>query len=106
MQPQIPGILLDTAPDAIIVSRSDGTITLANRRAHDMFGYPADALVKSVTRIACRYPPASPTNTRSGWFPDVTVVFPEMSVVQSSVGLPRLVELKLPSTSHVPECTL
>ncbi|MEV6302930.1 PAS domain S-box protein [Actinoplanes sp. NPDC051861] len=42
---EIPGLLLDTAPDAIIVSRSDGIITLANRRAHDMFGYPADTLV-------------------------------------------------------------
>ncbi|BBH68849.1 histidine kinase [Actinoplanes sp. OR16] len=41
----IPGLLLDTAPDAIVVSRSDGLITLANRRAHDMFGYPAGALV-------------------------------------------------------------
>ncbi|BAL88908.1 putative multi-sensor signal transduction histidine kinase [Actinoplanes missouriensis 431] len=42
---EIPGLLLDTAPDAIVVSRSDGTITLANRRAHDMFGYPAGELV-------------------------------------------------------------
>ncbi|MEU4564000.1 PAS domain S-box protein [Actinoplanes sp. NPDC023936] len=42
---EIPGLLLDTAPDAIVVSRSDGVITLANRRAHDMFGYPAGALV-------------------------------------------------------------
>ena len=41
----IPGLLLDTAPDAIVVSRSDGLITLANRRAHDMFGYPAGELV-------------------------------------------------------------
>ena len=41
----IPGILLDTAPDAIIVSRSDGIITMANRRAHDMFGYPAGEMV-------------------------------------------------------------
>ncbi|MFC7529821.1 PAS domain S-box protein [Actinoplanes sp. GCM10030250] len=44
---EVPGLLLDTAPDAIIVSRSDGTITLANRRAHDMFGYPAETLVGS-----------------------------------------------------------
>ncbi|MEU4695040.1 PAS domain S-box protein [Actinoplanes sp. NPDC023714] len=41
----IPGLLLDTAPDAIVVSRADGLITLANRRAHDMFGYPAGELV-------------------------------------------------------------
>ncbi|GAA4972703.1 PAS domain S-box protein [Actinoplanes utahensis] len=41
----IPGLLLDTAPDAIIVSRSDGAITMANRRAHDMFRYPAGDLV-------------------------------------------------------------
>jgi two-component system cell cycle sensor histidine kinase/response regulator CckA len=40
----IPGLLLDTAPDAIIVSRSDGTITMANRRAHDMFGWADDDL--------------------------------------------------------------
>ncbi|MBB2948731.1 hypothetical protein FB565_008514 [Actinoplanes lutulentus] len=42
---EIPGLLLDTAPDAIVVSRRDGVITLANRRAHDMFGYPAGDLV-------------------------------------------------------------
>jgi two-component system cell cycle sensor histidine kinase/response regulator CckA len=41
----IPGLLLDTAPDAIVVCRSDGLITLANHRAHDMFGYPPGALV-------------------------------------------------------------
>jgi two-component system cell cycle sensor histidine kinase/response regulator CckA len=41
----IPGLLIDSAPDAIIVSRSDGVITMANRRAHDMFGYAADRLV-------------------------------------------------------------
>jgi two-component system cell cycle sensor histidine kinase/response regulator CckA len=41
----IPGLLLDTAPDAIIVSRSDGTITMANRRAHDMFGWTEERLV-------------------------------------------------------------
>ncbi|MEU8664305.1 PAS domain-containing protein, partial [Actinoplanes philippinensis] len=41
----IPGLLLDAAPDAIIVSRSDGTITMANRRAHDMFGWGAERLV-------------------------------------------------------------
>jgi len=32
-------LLVNEAPDAVIVSRSDGTIMLANRRAHDMFGY-------------------------------------------------------------------
>lgn len=37
------GLLVDEAPDAVIVSRS-GTILLANRRAHDMFGYPAGTL--------------------------------------------------------------
>ncbi|KUL40160.1 PAS domain-containing hybrid sensor histidine kinase/response regulator [Actinoplanes awajinensis] len=42
---ELPGLLIDTAPDAIIVSRSDGVITTANRRAHDMFGYPAGTLV-------------------------------------------------------------
>ena len=41
----IPGLLLDTAPDAIIVSRSDGVIAMANRRAHDMFGYTGEGLV-------------------------------------------------------------
>ncbi|GAA1623747.1 PAS domain S-box protein [Actinoplanes couchii] len=41
----IPGLLLDSAPDAIIVSRTDGTITMANRRAHDMFGYAGQAMV-------------------------------------------------------------
>jgi two-component system cell cycle sensor histidine kinase/response regulator CckA len=41
----IPGLLIDSAPDAIIVSRSDGVITMANRRAHDMFGYSGDRMV-------------------------------------------------------------
>ncbi|MEU4625900.1 PAS domain S-box protein [Actinoplanes sp. NPDC023801] len=41
----IPGLLIDSAPDAIIVSRSDGVITVANRRAHDMFGYTGEKLV-------------------------------------------------------------
>ncbi|MBB4750552.1 PAS domain S-box protein [Actinoplanes lobatus] len=41
----IPGLLIDTAPDAIIVSRSDGTITMANRRAHEMFRYTTEPLV-------------------------------------------------------------
>jgi two-component system cell cycle sensor histidine kinase/response regulator CckA len=41
----IPGLLIDSAPDAIIVSRSDGVITMANRRAHDMFGYTGDRMV-------------------------------------------------------------
>ncbi|GGN42007.1 hypothetical protein FHR83_003088 [Actinoplanes campanulatus] len=41
----IPGLLIDTAPDAIIVSRSDGTIAMANRRAHEMFRYTTEPLV-------------------------------------------------------------
>ncbi|BCJ46291.1 histidine kinase [Actinoplanes ianthinogenes] len=41
----LPGLLIDTAPDAIVISRSDGTITIANRRAHEMFGYPPGDLV-------------------------------------------------------------
>ncbi|WP_229075977.1 PAS domain S-box protein [Actinoplanes sp. DH11] len=41
----IPALLIDTAPDAVVVSRSDGLITLANTRAHDMFGYPPGTLV-------------------------------------------------------------
>ncbi|WP_430792025.1 PAS domain S-box protein [Actinoplanes sp. G11-F43] len=41
----IPGLLLDTAPDAIIVSRADGVITVANQRAHDMFGYSGQVMV-------------------------------------------------------------
>ncbi len=38
-------LLLDTAPDAVIISRADGVIARANRRAHEMFGYEAGALV-------------------------------------------------------------
>jgi two-component system cell cycle sensor histidine kinase/response regulator CckA len=46
---ELPGLLIDTAPDAIIICRSDGTITMANRRAHEMFGYPpADLVGRSV----------------------------------------------------------
>ncbi|AEV83274.1 histidine kinase [Actinoplanes sp. SE50] len=41
---ELPGLLIDTAPDAIIVSRADGVVTIANRRAHEMFGYPPGAL--------------------------------------------------------------
>src|SRR5688572_10619114 len=36
--------MLDTAPDAVIISRPDGVIVLANRRAHEMFAYPPGAL--------------------------------------------------------------
>ncbi|GAA2877299.1 hypothetical protein Acy02nite_62670 [Actinoplanes cyaneus] len=42
---ELPGLLIDTAPDAIVICRSDGTVTIANRRAHDMFGYPPGRLV-------------------------------------------------------------
>ncbi|WP_436520604.1 PAS domain S-box protein [Actinoplanes sp. HUAS TT8] len=42
---ELTGLLVDTAPDAIIISRADGVITIANRRAHDMFGYPPGRLV-------------------------------------------------------------
>ncbi|WP_052721140.1 PAS domain S-box protein [Actinoplanes rectilineatus] len=40
----IPGIVFDTAPDAIVVTGDDCVISLANRRAHDMFGYPPGVL--------------------------------------------------------------
>ncbi|GLW31969.1 histidine kinase [Actinoplanes regularis] len=42
---ELPGLMIDTAPDAIIVSRSDGVITVANRRAHEMFSYPPGRLI-------------------------------------------------------------
>src|SRR5690349_6454348 len=42
---ELTGLLIDNAPDAVIVSRSDGVISMANRRAHDMFGYPGGVLV-------------------------------------------------------------
>ncbi|MEV6350209.1 PAS domain S-box protein [Actinoplanes sp. NPDC051851] len=38
-------LLVDNAPDAIIVTRGDGTVTMANLRAHEMFGYPPGGLV-------------------------------------------------------------
>ncbi|WIM98770.1 PAS domain S-box protein [Actinoplanes oblitus] len=41
----LPGLLIETAPDAVIVSHSDGTVTMANRRAHEMFGYPPGDLI-------------------------------------------------------------
>ncbi|GGQ73198.1 hybrid sensor histidine kinase/response regulator [Couchioplanes azureus] len=41
----LTGQLVDEAPDAVIVSRQDGTIVLANRRAHEMFGYPAETML-------------------------------------------------------------
>jgi two-component system cell cycle sensor histidine kinase/response regulator CckA len=40
----LTGLLVEEAPDAVIISGSDGTIALANRRAHAMFGYPPGAL--------------------------------------------------------------
>jgi two-component system cell cycle sensor histidine kinase/response regulator CckA len=40
----LTGLLVDTAPDAVVISRSDGVIMLANRRAHEMFDYPPGAL--------------------------------------------------------------
>jgi two-component system, cell cycle sensor histidine kinase and response regulator CckA len=53
------GLMLDNAPDAIVISRADGRIALANRRAHEMFGYPpgtlpgmsVDALVPEEARV-------------------------------------------------------
>src|SRR3712207_1604480 len=42
----LAGLLVDEAPDAVIVSRADGAIVLANRRAHEMFGYPPGALLQ------------------------------------------------------------
>ncbi|GAA4601799.1 PAS domain S-box-containing protein [Actinoplanes octamycinicus] len=41
----LPALLIDTAPDAVIVCTADGAITMANRRAHEMFGYPPGELV-------------------------------------------------------------
>ncbi|MFI7540316.1 PAS domain S-box protein [Actinoplanes sp. NPDC049599] len=41
----LTGLLVDEAPDAVIISRADGTVALANRRAHGMFGYPDGSLV-------------------------------------------------------------
>ncbi|MEU7901419.1 PAS domain S-box protein [Actinoplanes sp. NPDC049118] len=38
------GLLVEEAPDAVIISGADGTIALANRRAHGMFGYPPGTL--------------------------------------------------------------
>ncbi|GAA0919649.1 PAS domain S-box protein [Virgisporangium aurantiacum] len=40
----LAGLMLDTAPDAVIISRVDGVIMLANRRAHEMFAYPPGTL--------------------------------------------------------------
>ncbi|MEU8613353.1 PAS domain S-box protein [Actinoplanes sp. NPDC048791] len=40
----LTGLLVQEAPDAVIIVRSDGTIALANRRAHGMFGYPERTL--------------------------------------------------------------
>ena len=42
----LAAMLLQAAPDAVIISRSDGTIIMANRRAHEMFGYPPDELLR------------------------------------------------------------
>jgi len=42
----LTGLLVDEAPDAVIVSRADGAIVLANRRAHEMFGYPPGGLLE------------------------------------------------------------
>ncbi|AGZ43103.1 PAS domain S-box protein [Actinoplanes friuliensis] len=48
----LTGLLVDEAPDAVIICRSDGTIALANRRAHGMFGFPAgDLLGRNVDEL-------------------------------------------------------
>ncbi|BCJ49634.1 hypothetical protein Asp14428_11090 [Actinoplanes sp. NBRC 14428] len=41
----LTGRLVDEAPDAVIVTRADGTIVLANRRAHEMLGHPPAGLL-------------------------------------------------------------
>jgi two-component system cell cycle sensor histidine kinase/response regulator CckA len=41
----LTGLLVDEAPDAVIIVAADGTIALANRRAHGMFGYSARTLL-------------------------------------------------------------
>jgi two-component system cell cycle sensor histidine kinase/response regulator CckA len=41
----LPGLLIDAAPDAVIICRSDGVISIANHRAHEMFGHPPDGLL-------------------------------------------------------------
>ncbi|MET0492207.1 MAG: PAS domain S-box protein [Actinoplanes sp.] len=40
----LTGQFIDEAPDAVIITAADGTIVLANRRSHDMFGYPPGTL--------------------------------------------------------------
>ncbi|MGA5299972.1 PAS domain S-box protein [Nucisporomicrobium flavum] len=42
----LTGVLVDEAPDAVIVSRADGAIVIANRRAHEMFGYEPGRLLE------------------------------------------------------------
>jgi PAS domain S-box-containing protein len=37
--------LLDTAPDAIVVTRADGTIDLVNRQTELLFGHPREELI-------------------------------------------------------------
>ena len=44
-------LLVDVAPDAVVVVDQDGTITLVNTRAEWMFGYRADELVGSPVEL-------------------------------------------------------
>src|SRR5690606_41573418 len=39
-----PTFLLDWAPDAVIVTRSDGSVAYVNPRAEDLFGYRSEEL--------------------------------------------------------------
>lgn len=45
------GSLLEAAPDALIIVRADGCITMANAQTDQMFGYPREQLVGSPVEV-------------------------------------------------------
>ncbi|MEV4709329.1 PAS domain S-box protein [Actinoplanes sp. NPDC049316] len=64
----LTGLLVDEAPDAVIVSRADGTIVIANRRAHEMFGYePGRMLEMSVDDLVPHEVRARHPGDRAGY---------------------------------------
>jgi PAS domain-containing protein len=52
--------IFEAASDAILIVDERGTITSANRKSQEMFGYAREALQPMVTEVSTMYPPSHP----------------------------------------------